>query len=465
MKSPVITETSLGRSQSAAHVVMNMISIQCAVSSSSSTPVLRAGPGPASICYMSKRARSSLCQSVVGPRATLVLPEGTVVLVAGSWVTASIEVDEDAGVIAAVAILDDSPNVATSTHFLIPGLIDTHVHVTATTADLAALSRLPPSYVAIAAIAELRASAQRGFTAVRDAGGADCGVARAASESLLGVCPRLLFSGRALSQTGGHGDFRGAGEACACACGGIGRVCDGVDECRRACRDELRKGAHAIKIMAGGGVASPTDRLEDTQFSESEISAIVEEAHAKHTYVFAHAYTPEAISRCVRLGVRSIEHGNQLDEASAHAMAKAGAYLSQTLITYVALRESGLANGMPAPLVAKVGKLVEQGSAAITLAQRHGVLITYGSDLLASMRPKQLQGFGLLLDAGLTPAEALATATSNAAALLGLDAGEIAVGKLCDLALLRVNPLDCDAMRALSEADVAGCWVGGARAK
>jgi hypothetical protein len=136
----------------------------------------------------------------------------------------------------------------------------------------------------------------------------------------------------------------------------------------------------------------------------------------------------------VRLGVRSIEHGNQLDEPSAQAMVKSGAFLSQTLITYVALRQSGQANGMPAALVAKVGKLVEQGSAAIGLAKRRGVRITYGTDLLATMKPKQLEGFGLLLEAGLSPAEALDTATRNGAALLGVDAGEIAVGKLCDLA-------------------------------
>lgn len=242
-------------------------------------------------------------------------------------------------------------------------------------------------------------------------------------------------------------------------------MCDGVDECRKACRDELRKGAHAIKIMAGGGVASPTDRLHDLQFSRSEIAAMVEEAAAKHTYVFAHAYTPQSIIRCAQLGVRSIEHGNQLDEASARAMAEAGAYLSQTLITYVALRASGLANGMPAPLVAKVGALVEQGVAAIALAKQHRVPITYGSDLLGTMRSRQLEGFGWLLDAGLSPHEALATATSSAAALLGIEAGVIAPGKLCDLTLLRCNPLDAASLRALSAADVKAVWVGGRVAK
>eukprot|EP00966_Prymnesium_polylepis_P122398 2829086-Prymnesium_polylepis.1 len=124
--------------------------------------------------------------------------------------------------------------------------------------------------------------------------------------------------------------------------------------------------------MAGGGVASPTDWLEDLQFSESEISAMVEEAAAKRTYVFAHAYTPASIERCVRLGVRSIEHGNQLDDSSAREMARCGAFLSQTIITYVALRESGEANGMPERLVKKVGALVEQGVRSVGVAKRHG---------------------------------------------------------------------------------------------
>lgn len=197
-----------------------------------------------------------------------------------------------------------------------PGLCDAHVHVTACTADLSALYGLPESLVSARAADVLEGMLARGFTTVRDCGGADWGLAHALDEgSLLG--PRLLFTGHALSQTGGHGDFRARGEE-VCACGpalrGIGRVCDGVDACRTAARDELRKGAHCIKIMASGGVASPTDRLTNTQFSMDELRAIVEEAAAAGTYVAAHAYTPAAIARAIDAGVRSIEHGNWLDD-------------------------------------------------------------------------------------------------------------------------------------------------------
>ena len=139
---------------------------------------------------MAKRPRhEDACQPVAGARTSLTLPADTAVLIDGTWAMADIHVDEDAGIITDVIIKSDRTDGVK--FWLIPGLIDTHVHVTATTADLAALARQPPSYVAIAAIAELHAAAKRGFTAVRDAGGADCGMARAASEGLLGVCPRL----------------------------------------------------------------------------------------------------------------------------------------------------------------------------------------------------------------------------------------------------------------------------------
>lgn len=204
---------------------------------------------------------------------------------------------------------------------VMPGLCDAHVHVTACTADLPGLTRLPESLVAVRAARVLEGMLGRGFTTVRDAGGADWGLAAAVEEGAV-AGPRLLFTGHALSQTGGHGDMRGRGEdfcACARTHRGIGRVCDGVPEVRRAARDELRKGAHCIKVMASGGVASPTDALTSTQFSREELAAIVEEAAACGTYVCAHAYTAPAIRRAVDCGVRSIEHGNHLDRATAGA--------------------------------------------------------------------------------------------------------------------------------------------------
>ncbi|CAB9519158.1 amidohydrolase [Seminavis robusta] len=171
--------------------------------------------------------------------------------------------------------------------FVIPGLIDCHVRVTAFTGNFAVLERTSPSYVTACALRELEATLKRGITTIRDAGGADHGLARALQEN---ICqgPRLLFCGKALSQTGGHGDQRAPGDfvkAFDCTCAGLGRICDGDAQVRKAARDEIRKGATHIKVMAGGGVASPTDRITSTQFSLMELKAIVEEAQAANIHL------------------------------------------------------------------------------------------------------------------------------------------------------------------------------------
>lgn len=183
---------------------------------------------------------------------------------------------------------------------LMPGLIDSHVHVTASSANLRMPASMPASLVYCRAVPILEGMLSRGFTTVRDCGGADHGLAAAVAEGTL-KGPNVIFCGKALSQTGGHGDFRAAGEnalasgPCRCCNYTIGRVCDGVTACREAVRDEVRKGARHIKIMASGGVASPTDRLENLQFSEDELRAIVEEADNAGVYCAAHAYTDVAV--------------------------------------------------------------------------------------------------------------------------------------------------------------------------
>ena len=326
---------------------------------------------------------------------------------------------------------------------VMPGLCDAHVHATADTADLPAMLAAPESLTTARATHILRGMLLRGFTTVRDCGGADWGLAAAVEEgSVMG--PRLLFTGHALSQTGGHGDMRGKGEdcfACGAALRGIGRVCDGDTEVRRAARDELRKGAHCIKVMASGGVSSPTDRLTNTQFSLGELRAIVEEAAAAGTYVCAHAYTAQAISRAVQSGVRCIEHGNYLDAATAAQMAAAGAVLVPTLATYSALRESGAEAGMRPELVEKVGDLVEAGLRAVRLAHEAGVIMCYGSDLLGDLHSWQLSEFRLR-GAVLPAAEVVKAATVNCARLFGMEGqvGEVAAGRLADLLVVEGDP-------------------------
>ena len=188
---------------------------------------------------------------------------------------------------------------------LMPGLCDAHVHVIVPMNSFLLLTKWSPFYAAIRALPILRDMLMRGFTTVRDAGGADFGLVRAVEEGLI-PAPRILHSGKALSQTGGHGDMRGAGENAYdphYAVPSLGGICNGVAAVREAARDEIRRGARQVKIMAGGGIASYTDPIANDQFSEEEIRAAVEEAEMANIYVMAHTYTARQVTRAVRCGV------------------------------------------------------------------------------------------------------------------------------------------------------------------
>jgi imidazolonepropionase-like amidohydrolase len=285
----------------------------------------------------------------------------------------------------------------------------------------------------------------RGFTTVRDAGGADWGLAKAIEDGYV-VGPRLLFCGHALSQTGGHGDMRGAGESgldfCFC-CAGLGLVCDGVSEVRRACREEIRRGAHQIKLMVSGGVASPTDRIDSTQYSEDEIRAAVQEAEAANLYVMAHAYTARAINRALNCGVRSIEHGNLLDESSVKLFMKNDAFLVPTLSTYQALADEGLEGGLPPELYSSIFDVLGAGESALELAYRNGVKLVYGTDLLGDMHRRQLDEFAIRGKV-IPPVDVIRSATCNAADLFQRagEIGEVIPGARADLLVVEGNPLD-----------------------
>jgi imidazolonepropionase-like amidohydrolase len=348
---------------------------------------------------------------------------------------------------------------------VVPGLVDAHVHVTAATADLAALPTWSPSYVAAHSVGILRGMLERGFTTVRDAGGADWGLARALSEGLL-VGPRVLFCGKALSQTGGHGDVRSPGQSafddCPC-CPGLGRLANGVDAVRATARDELRKGAHHIKVMASGGVASPTDRIDSTQYSMPELQAVVEEAEAANRYVAAHAYTARAINRALEAGVRSIEHGNLLDDESVRLFRTNGAYLVPTLVTYWALKQEGMEHGLPRDNWEKVDTVLGAGLSALERATRGGVRIVYGSDLLGGMHRHQSHEFRLRADVQ-PPLEVLRSATTVAADLLGLtgDVGVVAPGAHADLLIVDGDPLEDAGVLAEPQARLRAVIQGGA---
>jgi len=329
---------------------------------------------------------------------------------------------------------------------LMPGLIDAHFHAVAADPNLGHVENMPPSLIAQYSRGFLEASVRRGFTSIRDAGGADYGLARAIETGLI-AGPRLFYSGRALSQTGGHGDFRPYEQdhaLCSCGLGArvFSRIADGVPEVRRAARDELRKGAAQIKIMASGGIASPSDPTWVLQFSEEEMRAIVWEARSWRTYVMAHAYTPEAIRRCVEYGVRSIEHGNLIDAETAAYVAEQGAFVVPTLCTYDALSRHGSALGFPKVSLEKLDSVHAAGLEALELLRAAGVKIGFGTDLLGAMHEHQLSEFALRARV-LPAADILRQATSINAELLNRsgELGVVAAGALADLIVVDGDPV------------------------
>jgi imidazolonepropionase-like amidohydrolase len=345
-----------------------------------------------------------------------------------------------------IAVRDDVARFDCGGRVLMPGLIDAHVHCTITTMDLGAMARRPASLVANEARIVLEGMLRRGFTTVRDAAGADRGLAVAVERGLIRG-PRLLFSGRALSQTGGHGDFRPLEESTSfCACdvfqSGISYVADGIDAVRRAARENFRRGATQLKIMASGGVASPSDPVWNVQYSAEEMRAAVEVAESWRSYAFAHAYTPEAIAQAVRAGVRSIEHGNLLDDATAALMASSSVFLVPTLVTYFKIHELGKSLGFPAGSQRKVHDVLDAGLASLEIAARAGVPIGFGTDLLGETHDYQSEEFVIRREV-MEPIDIIRSATVVNARLLRMEGeiGVVAPGAYADLVVVDGNPV------------------------
>ena len=343
-------------------------------------------------------------------------------------------------------IASDTKVVKAEGKTLMPGLIDCHVHVIAAHLNLNITANQPNVFATLRALPIMKGMLMRGFTTVRDAGGGDWNLAEATRTDMT-IGPRIFASGRALSQTGGHGDGRPRSdviEPCSCSSrvGTLARVVDGVDNVRLAVREEIMKGANQIKIMASGGVASPNDPIHYLGYSEAEIRAIVEEAEHAGTYVMAHAYTPKAIYRAVAYGVRSIEHGNLIDEETAQFMAEKNAYMVPTLITYEALANEGESLGLPAVSVAKIETVRSQGQKALEILAKAGVKMALGSDLLGESHRHQSEELRIRASI-LGNGAALQQATLNAAELLNMSGqlGVVQPGAIADLLLVNGNPL------------------------
>lgn len=326
---------------------------------------------------------------------------------------------------------------------VMPGLIDCHVHLNRTILPTAPL--MLPSLLTAHAGATLEGMLMRGFTTVRDAGGADAGHRQAVEQGLF-KGPRVFVSGRAISQTGGHGDPRSPADLIApCQCvhleAGLGRIADGVPEVRKAVRDEIRLGADQIKVMAGGGIASQADFIDQLQYSTEELVAIVDEATRSRTYVMAHVFVAEGIERCIDAGVRTIEHGYFLTEATARRMVETNTFLSINLLT-VQVIANGKSLGYTDASITKAKEVLERGSQAYEIALRTGVKVAFATDL--SRAPERMSEEFLLRAQLSTPRQIIHSATVVGAEVVRMpgELGVVKAGAIADLLVIDGNPLD-----------------------
>jgi len=326
---------------------------------------------------------------------------------------------------------------------LMPGLIDCHVH---TLGELEPNLGMSQTLLAILGAQRLHRMLRRGFTTVRDAGGADAGFRTAILEGAT-PGPRMFVAGRALSQTGGHGDMRAQfdlGDACGCSRlhRGFGRVADGVPAVLQAARDEIRMGADQIKIVASGGVGSRSGTLHTMQFSDEEITAIVEEARRWDRYVMAHVYAADGIKRLVRLGVRTIEHGNLIDDEGARMIAESGGFLVPNLVAYDSIAKFGKQQGYPAEGLARLAEIFEAGTRSLEIAQHAGVKIGYGSDLVRD--PESQSNEFLIRARVMKPLDVIRSATVVGAEIVRMSGrlGVVEPGAIADLLLVDGNPLE-----------------------
>jgi imidazolonepropionase-like amidohydrolase len=335
---------------------------------------------------------------------------------------------------------------------MMPGLIDCHVHVTSIKTVWANKSYmfLLPSAVAAATWSRMKKMLLRGFTTARDVGGADMGHREAVAEGLV-VGPRLFVCGRSISQTGGHGDQRTRVDHPAPSnsfhfTGGVSgnrRVADGVDEVRRAVRDEIRLGADHIKLQVGGGVGSPADPIHFVQYSMEELRAAVEEAANAHTYVACHSYTAKAVARAVKAGIRTIEHANFLDAPTADLMVEHGAIMVPTLVAYEATMKFGASQGYPAENLKKNERVLAVGTTSLEIAKAAGVPMAFGTDLIGELDGYQNDEFEIRSRV-LSNAEVIHSATIMGAEVVRRkgEIGIIAEGAFADALVLDGNPLE-----------------------
>ncbi|MDQ4504017.1 amidohydrolase family protein [Sinomonas sp. ASV322] len=352
---------------------------------------------------------------ILGPETGDVGPPRTIVTRGGL-------VDE---ISASTRTVPDSVEISLAGLTVLPGLIDAHVHVTQASGDFGEILSWTPSYHAARTGLVMHEMLLRGFTMVRDMGGADAGLARAVEERLV-TGPRLKAGGPIFAPTGGHV---------------LTKVCDGETELRRALRAEFRDGADHAKLTLSGGVVSKM-RIEALAFSDAEVLAAVDEAHLAHRYIAAHVYTAEAVSRALRLGVRTIEHGNLLDDECLELFLETGAYYVPTLATYWAILSGRTGHGLDASKRAAVEDIFERGLESVSRATAAEVKIGYGTDLHGEGLAIQLEEFALRARVQ-EPLDVIRSATLVGAEIVGEEgrAGVVREGARADVIAVDGDPL------------------------
>lgn len=346
-------------------------------------------------------------------------------------------------VASSIAAPADAVEITLGGRTLMPGLVDCHVHVVAESLDLWSNAIAPSSLAALRSARVMNEALMRGFTTMRDLGGADHGLVRAVEDGLIDG-PRLVICGKGLSTTGGHCDLRPRTDdrpgIMSDRLGSMGILVDGVDDVRRVSREMIKGGARFIKVMANGGVSSPNDPIHSLQFSRDELAAIVEEAENAGLYVSAHVYTDAAIRRVIELGVHSLEHCNLITAETANLAAEKGCIAVPTLVAYDALALDGEELGLGEAEFAKIEVVRQGGLRSLEIMRDAGLPMAFGSDLLGQLRKYHCMEFELLAKV-LTPAEIIRSATIVGAALCRLEVGVIAPGAFADLLVVDGDPL------------------------
>jgi imidazolonepropionase-like amidohydrolase len=340
---------------------------------------------------------------------------------------------------------DDAEAIDCAGRILMPGLIDAHFHAYTPTFNLPMNDHMPKALMAAHAFKILRGALRRGFTTVRDAAGGDIGLRMAIDQGLV-EGPRFFFPGKALSQTGGHGDSRPGDQHGICGCSGymgaISMVADGADAIRLAVREEFRKGATHIKLMLSGGVVSPSDPMWMPQFTDEEVRAAVHEAGTRRSYVMAHVHTDDAARRCAELGVRTVEHGTEIHADTARLLARAGTFVVPTLSVGNVLREHGARIGIPPMGLEKIKGVAAATAQSIQNCLNAGVRLGLGADLLGHEFHPYQGGELALRGEFQKPIDVLRSATTINAEIVQMEGklGCIAPDALADILVLDGDP-------------------------